>query len=174
MNKKNGFTLVEILVAVTIMAFLGIVAIVNFKGVSSDTILSKAQGQIQSYLRIAQINATSSILCDGMGGAGWSIRFRTDDKAKLDLNCEKSLVVIRTFTLENAEVASIKGSSCPLDSYPVSFLDVTFSTLYGVPEFSGIDACLGSSSTLTLTIRNLKNGNQKSFKISEGGALDVQ
>lgn len=170
---SSGFTLIELIVAITIITVLSIVAIVNFRSFSQDQVLNTALGKVQTLLRLAQSNATSNLLCAGVFGANWSVKFRTDDKGKLDLNCDKSATAIQTLTLVNVEVSSIKGSSCVLDSYPTAVLSVSYSALYGVTTFVGSDLCLLSSSQLTVTLKNQKNGNLKSFNISKGGAIDV-
>ena len=173
----HGFTLIELLVVLTIMAVLSIIVFVNFKTFSQDQILNKALGQIQSFLREAQSNATASLACGGSGGVSWAVKFSAD-KVNLELVCGSSDSVKKTLTLDNVDVYSLQCSPSSTDSTcpPVGAtfnppLTISFAPLYGNVGFS---ACSASTLTLKVALRNLKNNNYKCFTVSKGGAIDVQ
>ena len=70
MKSARGFTLIELLVVIAITSILAVMGFVNFKDFSSNQISVKAAGEIQTILRLAQSNATSSTLCDSKGFNG--------------------------------------------------------------------------------------------------------
>lgn len=173
---KNGYTLVELLVVLTIISIVGILVFVNFRTLSEDQVLKKAIGQVQTSFRLAQSNATSGYLCAGQGGASWSVQFGSDN-TKVEIYCDKTTMVQKSYTLENATVTSIQGSGCssPYTSPFTTPIKITYSPLYGNPKFEGpTDTCFTTNSpSIVFTLTNTK-GNTKSFKLSKGGAIDIQ
>lgn len=170
---RLGFTLVELLVVISIMAILGVVAFVNFKDFAQDQVVNKAIGQIQTSLRLAQANATSSVTCLGLGGADWSVQIRPDG-TNVDLICGPSNAVIQTTILENVEVDPIEGSACSPGSTHSLPLTVTYTKLSGTVKIDGSDNCIDDSSTVKVTVRNMRTDKTKTFTISKGGAINVQ
>lgn len=174
-----GYTLIELLVVISIISILAVVGFVNFKGFSSDQVTIKAVGEIQTYLRLAQSNATSSTLCGRSGGAAWSLIFRSNQQT-LDLACGPTNFVQKTYTMENAKIDSITGSAgsdCGGPAAAILPFTITYSTGVGAVSFSSSQAnqtCLASGDW-TFTIRNtLDTAKTKIFKLSKGGAIDVQ
>lgn len=173
---KTGFTLIELLVVISIIALLSIVAFINLKGFSQDQVLNKAVSEIQTLLRLAQANATAGVLCNSQGGANWTVNFKAN-KVDIELDCGDSSSFVKTLTLENVQVDSIKGASCgPPTDLP---LIVTYSKISGNVKFdsivgSDIDLCLETSANVLIDLKNLKTSNIKSFTISKGGAMDVR
>lgn len=167
MQTVRGFTLIELLVVISITALVGIVAFANFKNFTQDQILRKAEGQIQTYLRLAQANATSSFVCGTTGGVSWSVIFRSDG-VNIDLACGLNDMVKQTLSLKDAEIIAASGSSCQA-SFPLTF---RYAALSG--KLTSTDQCINNSSTININLKNLKNNSQKSFNISKGGAIDVE
>ena len=169
----KGFTLVELLIVISIMALLGVVAYANFKDFAQDQVVNKAIGQIQTAFRLAQANATSGVTCLGLGGADWSVKIRTDG-INVDLICGSSNSVIQTTILENVEVGSVEGSGCTPHSTFALPLTITYSKLSGSVAIDGSDNCIDNSSTVSVNLRNLRTSSTKTFTISKGGAINVQ
>ena len=166
--------MIELLVVISIIGILSIVVFVNFNNFSQDQVLVRALLQVQNALRFAQTNATTGVLCGSSGGSSWSAEFESD-KTTINILCEKSTASQKTFSLENVEIDQVQASSCTSAS-PLP-LKITYSPVTGKVDFGkmGDDICLTTnSSTLTLTIKNLKNGNTKNLTISKGGAVDVR
>lgn len=157
--RSGGFTLIELLVVISIMALLAVFAFVNFKDFAQDQVLNKAAGEVQTYLRLAQSNATSSTLCNNQGAASWFLIFNS---TTIELRCNPENYLQRTYSLENALIA-ISGSGCTLN------LPATLSYLVGTAELSG--AC----TSVTFTVSNIQNpALTKNITVSKGGAIDVE
>lgn len=172
----KGYTLVELLVVLSIMAIVSIVVFVNFKTFSQDQILKKTAGDIQSFLREAQSNATSSLNCGSSSGVSWAVKFLAD-KQTLNLNCGPADSFQKSLQLENAQVDSIKCSPVPTTCPQTGFntpLTIRFAPLDGKVSFAEGDSCINNASTLMIVLKNLRNNNNKCFTISKGGAIDVQ
>lgn len=144
---------------------------VNFRDFSQEETSKKAISEIQTFLRTAQANSTTSVLCDKESGVDWAVNFKTD-KQKVELVCGKTNTITKTLILDNLQLESIEGSSCTVPkNLP---LIVSFTALTGAVKIVGSDPCIGSSSTVTLNLKNLKSEDIKSFSISSGGAIDVK
>lgn len=172
---KRGFTLIELLIVISIMALLSVVAYANFKDFAQDRVVNKAIGQIQTALRLAQANATSSFLCQGLASVDWSVSIRAD-KINVDLTCGESGFVVQTTTLQNVLVDSIEGSACtsPTDILP---LTITYSKLSGKVKIKGAEgapSCIDQSQQVSVNIKNTKTSIIKTFTISKGGTINVQ
>lgn len=168
--KRNAFTLIELLVVMAIMAILGSVVFVNFKGFAQDQILNKTIGEIQTYLRLAQTNATAGVVCPNQGGgADWRLKLDTDI-VLLECSTDDFLTTpspVKTLKLENVKIDFAEGSSC--------LIYVTYSKLNGSAKIgSDPTSCINISDQVLVNIKNLKTNNIKSFTISKGGAIDAQ
>lgn len=169
-----GYTLVELIIVMTVISIVSMAVYLNTRSVTQDQILVTAVSDIQSFLRLAQANATSSTVCDnGLPSSSWSVEFDNANQNTLRLMCDKSSSPQKTLILNQAIIPSIMGSSCLNSSFPSNQVSISFSSVYGKLTFVGADQCLLGSSTLNLTIRNLTNGGEREFKVSKGGAIDV-
>lgn len=178
--KPAGFTLVELLVVISLTSILGITSYVSFKSFSQDQVLTKAYIETQSILRLAQSNATSSFVCNNAGSASWLVKFR-EDKTSVDLTCGTDNSSKKSVSLAGVEV-SIKCS--PVASaedpcvqnggfYPP--LDISFAPLSGAISFieqEGGNFCTNDD-TLMVILKNLQNDSRKCFTVSKGGAINV-
>lgn len=162
--QSAGYTLVELLVVISILSILAAVGFVNFNRFSSNQVTTKAAGQIQTFLRLAQSNATTSTICNTQGSTSWSIKFV--NATTIELRCNPSDYRHKTYVLENAQMEIICGAA-PL-TFPATF---TYST--GIGKLSTTPVC---SSLFVFTISNSLNSSaaQKQFKVSNGGAIDVE
>lgn len=171
-RSRRGYTLIELLVVISIIAILAVLGFVNFKNFATDQITVKAQGQVQTLLRLAQSNATSSTLCNGQGGVPWSLIF--NNATSINLACGSANSVQKTYTLENVQVAITGDSNCSI-GFPAT---ISYSSRIGTQSLSSsgaTNACL-QSSAITFTVSNIRNPNAspRLFKVSKGGAIDVE
>lgn len=177
-RSRRGYTLIELLIAAAIISVLSAVVFINFRTFSQDQILNKAAGEIQSILREAQSNATSSFACSGSGGVSWAVKFK-QDKVSLDLTCGASDFAQKAITLKDAEIASIQCSPKSLECPPKGStfnppLTISFSPLYGNVTFAEGDSCISQAQTLMIALKSQKNDNYKCFTVSKGGAIDIK
>ena len=71
---SKGFTLVEILVAITIIATISILAIPNLRKFGEDQKLSDTSGDLIRILKEAQSSSMSGITCSGVPSIGWEVQ----------------------------------------------------------------------------------------------------
>ncbi len=143
--RSAGYTLIELLVVISIIGILSVVAFVNIKEFSSSQALKKAAGEVQSFLRLAQSNASSSTLCNGVGGVPWTVTINTNTVV---ITCNID-TPYKTLTLQSGITISPQFS-------------VIYSALKGVPD-----------SSVTITLDNGK-GETKTVILTSGGAINVQ
>lgn len=173
MRSVRGFTLIELLVVISIISILSGVGFVNYKGFSANQDAINASTQIQSLLRLAQSNATSSTKCNNQGATDWSLNFL--DTTTLELRCNPNNYLHRSYALESVQIESISGlssdSGCTL---PVA---LSFSNRLGVLKIASLNsstACL-SSNSWSVKVKSSSDANKfKTFTLNKGGAIDVQ
>lgn len=174
--QKNGYTLIEVIVVLAILAVLAITVFANLGNFKQDQQLQYATTLLQSSLREAQALATTATKCGSQGGASWMIEFKTDQK-NIDLKCQAlSFTNIQKGINfgEYITVDSIATSLACTPAFPVSATSVSFSSLFGAVTFSDAQSCVASATSLTITLKNIKNGNTKTLTISKGGSINVQ
>ena len=181
---QSGYTLIELLVVIAIIAILSVVGFVSINNFSSTQALKKAAGEIQSFLRLAQSNATSSTLCkENSYGSSWTIKFV--DSSNIDLICLfttlanpiPSEYIYKTLTLQSGvTINTITALTCTL-SLPVMII---YSALKGVPIVSNSDhistdhndTCLGGGQEININLTN--SSGTKVVNFTSGGAINVQ
>ena len=178
---SQGYSLIELLVVIVIMSIIGVVGFINYKHFVTSQITTNAITQIQSILRLAQSNATSSVLCNdnppNPNVSPWSLSF---NPGSITLSCGPSNSPWKTYNLENATIDSIIGtsSSCGNASVPFPFkisFDNFGSLTFSTPGSLTYSATCLQSASWVFTIRNANdNSPPKNFSISKGGAVDVQ
>lgn len=171
----RGYTLIELLVVISIIAILSVIGFANYKNFSSDQVVTKAEGQIQSLLRLAQSNATSSTKCNDSGSTSWSLIFL--NATTIELRCNPSDFLSSTTTLENAQIDTITGSNCMAISPSTTPFTITYSSGSGTQTLSYTGASLAclASDTWTFSLKNTEDATKtKQFTISKGGAINVQ
>lgn len=176
----RGFTLVEMLVVLTIMGLTAITAFISIGTFREDENLKSVASDLQSYLRLAQSNAQTGIKCVNFGGVSWSIILT--DRTSIKLKCQTQESAVREWTLKNpAQIDSIEGigtlscSSVKSEDTLINPVIVTFTHLYGQAAFSDPqNQCLSESTGIQIKVRK-KMGSAvlKTVTISKGGSIDV-
>lgn len=179
----RGFTLVEILVVLAIIGIVGLISYLSIGTFREDENLKSVASDLQSYLRLAQSNATTGVKCASTGGISWSLVIR--DRSSIELRCQTQAAVdppIREWTIKNpAQIDSIEGigtlscSSVKSEDTLINPVTVTFSYLYGQAAFSDPqNQCLSESTGIQIKVRK-KMGSAvlKTVTISKGGSIDV-
>lgn len=173
--RSAGYTLIELLIVISIIALMSIMGFVAFKNFASNQILVKAKGQIQSLLKLAQSNATSSTLCGTQGATSWSLKFNTiSNSTSIELRCDPGNFLPRpAYALENAKIDQIKGTGCAAAlSFPVTF---NYKVGVGTLTIDPPETCLSNASSIDIKLSNINNSSMTdTLKMSKGGAVDVQ
>lgn len=154
-----GYTLIELLVVIAIISLLSLAGFVSFKSFSADQAAVKAAGQIQSYLRLAQTNASSSTNCNNQQATDWSVVLNL---TSVDLRCNNSSFLQKSYVLENAQIIN-----------PPCTLPVTFT--YAVSTGTLTLPCSAPSS-VTFRVSNalIPTAVIKTLEVTKGGTINVQ
>jgi prepilin-type N-terminal cleavage/methylation domain-containing protein len=179
----QGFTLVEILVVLAITVVLGGVAYANFGSFREDQALNNAVLDLGNIIHLAQTNSISAVKCANIGDATWSLDFKTN-RTDIDLKCitinasgvPSSPTVVKTLKFQGVTISSIDGFSCnsSFQSASVPYvITASFVTLYGSTSFQDAgSACLSTSPTLQVTLKDTKTATTKVITLNKGGGLD--
>lgn len=184
MMKKNGYTFIELLVVITIMVLLGAGILLQQNLFKEDIALKGAAADVQSFIRLAQSNATTSVLCEGVGSSAWIIEPRNNaGKDVLDLKCDQPnpnpAILQTTFSFDPAIlIDSIKGNftgSCNTNA-PTQTLTIRFPILSAKPNFESPsnNSCVLSSTNLEISLKNTKTNKTIIVTIDKGGSVDVK
>jgi prepilin-type N-terminal cleavage/methylation domain-containing protein len=90
---NKGFTLIEILVSLSVIAILTVIFLANYRGGRQGVDLNLVAQKVASDIRTAQNNSLGSVLYGGsLPAGGWGVHFDTADKSYLlfaDVNNNK-------------------------------------------------------------------------------------
>lgn len=168
----RGFTLVEMLVVIAVMALIGTFTLANFRTFGEDQSLKQGVLDIQSQLRSAQTNATANYKCNTGYGATWQVEFASS--TVVNLKCQEpsaSSFLKKAKTLDaNLVIDSILGvgSSCPpAPPFVPPLPTVNFSPLTGEISLGGANC-----TKLTITLKNIRSQATKSLTIEKGGKIN--
>lgn len=158
-----GFTLVELLVVIALVAVVGTITLANFRTFGEDENLKSAILDIQSQFRVAQTNATTNVKCAAQYGTTWQVEFASTNT--VNLKCSASSNPQKTSPLgTNIEIQQVSGtgSNCPT-ALPFT---VGFAPLNGKIDFGDLRC-----TSLTITLKNNKTESTKSLSIEQGGRI---
>lgn len=183
-DHKRGFTLIELLIVLSIISILTVAGVVNFRDFAQDQVIIKSTGQIQSFLRLAQRNAQSSVKCTSEEPAAqWLVTFESN-KNTLTLICKSpvSETKIKDLALDKGiEINQIiTNPSCPAADFPQFTATLIYSAPIGEIDFviargvPGNLECSPKTSEIKLTVMDNQTQVTKEIIISKGGEVNVK
>lgn len=175
--KKLGFTLVELLVVITIMAIVGVFAFANLRSFGEDKKLQNSAVDLQSLLKVAQTNATTGLKCGTTASAIWLVEFK--DAVTLDLKCQvppAAAVIIKSLTLKGAEIQTIQTAKSCQVQLP---LRVIYNNIFGYATFEYAigGGCIGDTSAVIVKLQTMENAISNvtiNVTITKGGAISIE
>lgn len=189
-SNSKAFTLIELLVAISILAVVGTLLIVDFGPFREERSLQIVSANVQNFVRLAQINATSGVLCNNVSGASWTVSFTTDSKT-VNMTCktndpqvaafpsrtlmlEQEVKINSLVVLDKIDEGETQVSASDTD--PCSNLQITFSPILGKVTFSSTDNVLTCPVELAqyAGIVLNKNTDKKFVIINKGGVIYVE
>ena len=183
----KGFTLVELMVVISILSLLGLVSYANIRKFREGQVIEKSASDLQSLLRLAQSNATARLKCNGQFGATWLVEFanRQTINLKCYVNGPASTQQTLSFSGTNIQVNIIQGrqgiSTCDSSFTPsvTNTIEIRFAPLYGTVMFYDsveINNCLTRSTTTeaVITLRDTQRNTTKAVVAKKGGAIIVE
>lgn len=165
-DHQKGFSLVEILVTISLVAMIAAVSVPNLQKYNSDLGLEHTVSDINQALKVAQSHAQSSIICDNGGVAlSWNVEFKPTSYS-FHGNCsgEYKDVRINARAFNTDDSTTMVGNSCTDSNFTVEFskTDVNATCANGEKV----------SNTLAVTLKNNKDANLLAdINISKGGLI---
>lgn len=178
---KNGYTLIELMVVITIMGILGFTAFANFGSLKEDQVLKKAAADLQTRLRAIQTNASTNTKCNDSTASFWKGKFSKVGTAyKLDTSCEykgSSGVVeyiTSTYTFEaKVKIANIISNSCTND-LNADFVIIFFAPLTGKATFKYPTSCTQGSQMSINLLNSATPDTLETVVVDKGGSIYVK
>lgn len=165
-SAQKGFTLIELMVVITITAVIGVFTLSNYRSFGEDQNLKSAVLDIQSQFRAAQTNAQTNVKCDTANGAVWQIEL---NRGSVKLKCQDPIpsppsVVKKTVTFPtNIVIDSLNGGSSCTVTFPSM---MTFGLLSGQVSL-GDPNC----ASLTIVLKNTNTTTTKSLTVDQSGRI---
>ncbi len=164
----RGFTLIEVLIAIGIIALITAVAIPNLRSFREDTVLTQAGIEVSSAMRKVQANAQSGVNCGtGSVSSSWSIFF-IPNQSKFELICNYEADDVETsITEETRTLVDIDMSvSCGEEEAPDT--KITFTSIsIGTSEIT--NPC--ESGAFIIALESQKTGQIKNINIDSNGLI---
>jgi prepilin-type N-terminal cleavage/methylation domain-containing protein len=162
----SGYTLIEILVVLTIISLLFAVGYANFRGFSQRQAVLDAAKEIQSDLRLAQQMALSGQLpadskCKTSNTLnGYNFKIYSQQEYKIEANCTGGIVTSKDVNLSSDTSISIS----PTSANPITFNILGNGT--NIPD--NLD---GTDGSVAIIIKQTGTENQSTITVSSGGQI---
>lgn len=164
-RSQSGFTLIELVVVITITAVIGVYALANYNRFGGDQNLNNAVLDAVSLLRQAQTNASTNVICSN---GTWQVIFATTKT--LNLQCSTSASPLKVLQLDkddpNISISAVSGSSCPTMP-PFTAFTISFTSLNGNANVGSFASC----TSLRITLNNSQTTSTKDLLIEQGGRI---
>lgn len=169
----RGFSLVEVLVSLGIIALLSAVAVPNLRNFSRNQEIEATAAQVANTLKTAQSSAISRIKCpNGDTSETYIVRLTLNNYslvARCDLSGDQIINIYPYSPQASDTKTTFLGS---IDVCPGQTTDVIFSK--SQISYLCFGATVAQTGNVTLTLRNASNSLSKAVKIEAGGVIKVE
>ncbi len=184
--RQLGYTFIELLVVISVIAVLSSFVFINYRGASNDELMRKDLSRVQSIYKQAQANATSSTVCLDTSDAdsekevgNWFVEIDST-AGKIYLKCRVVTAVsneetlIKTYTINPVFAIRVR---CLPGTLLGSVFGMTYQNLSGGGSFwaaSSLDLCVKSAKQVQIELYEKANEeNVDSFILNLGGSIDA-
>lgn len=172
MRKYAGFTLIEILVTISLLALVTLIGLPNLRKFNSDQGVENSVSDFVQVIRKAQSNSQSRIKCSGnRTSVNWSVKISDKSHYQLNVTClnpdnSSTPFPVNTYMLpSNLSFDDSSGNTTITSSITFNNIENTVCLLPPSPTICG--------TTTNLSLK-LKNGTQNiTVKINQGGVINV-
>lgn len=178
----RGFTLIEILISIAIIALLGVVAIPNLKTFNEGQNLNNAASDLGSMLHTAQINAQTGAKCKN----GYTSVEDSNDN--IPGGTWKVTVSSTGFTLQASKCQNLTASPLPFPigdpfaeihpyaqySSGISLYSITNCSLSNQIIFTQNNTSLSTTCSVVLQDTIINGNKYKTICIDKGGAITIK
>lgn len=164
----RGFTLIEILISISILALIAAISLPNIRKFGEDELIKAAASNLTQFLRKAQANAQTGVKCpNGEISQSWVVDF-VPASVKADLLC-----MYIDDALSSITQSSLKFNDVSFDIFcnlnPATDKKLTLTSI-SVGESKITSAC-ASGEVFTITLTSLRTAQTKSIKVDSGGVI---
>lgn len=180
----RGFTLLELLVVISIIAILTVVAVPSFNQYSQSQKLNEAANNLQSVLRQAQNNAQAGTVCNTSSGIKKATHWRVNlNKVSpgnkyysMDPICENGSVTAQPTNLPEGVTISnlIFNGSCNPNTIEVHFGNVNSGVSFFDPDLGCLDNSSTVNANLEITLSLAGTTLNKIIVVEKGGGIYVK
>ncbi len=185
-NCSAGFTLLELLLVITIMGTITAVMVPNLRSFNNNQRLYDAAVQLQTDIRVVQNNAASGVKCTVNTASNWYLLFNRDNATNTINNYSLGATCLNSeaYTPQQLQLpATIKVTQIDLDACPITNIaeinqaKVTYSNIYAQMNFSnGFNSCSNTNpQMITIYLKSdTLPGSVYKVILNKGGSIYVQ
>lgn len=172
LKTNKGFTLIEILVAVSVLSIITVLSIPNLRKFSQDQELNDTSSNVLRLLERAHSSAAAKIKCSDKPATEWIVSFTTTSYS-LKATCQDistyptPLASSETFITANYSSRGVAVTVSPvcISGYP----DLVFSG--NNINFRCSDGSLLTDNSLSLTLSDNRSNPPVTIVVDKGGAI---
>lgn len=160
-----GFTLVEVITAITVLAIASVVVVPNLRRYVQSQDLIVAKNDLKYALRTAQTNASSRVKCptSDIASKSWSVVFTTANPPsyKLEARCSDDTIYIGP----SKELSNVSlYTYCTESTVPLKFIksDIEYPSL---PSYN-------CTELFTVKLTSTFSNEEVCIKVDKGGAIN--
>ena len=170
-KKQSGFTLMELLTSMFIIALLSGLFFTNYHGANEQNKLILAAQKLDSDIRIAQNYALGSKEFSGVApSGGWGVYLAENSSDYIifaDINNDHTYTIGEEFRIINLS-DDIITDSLNIGGFSVSSVDIVFLPPTPIIYINNVD-----DNTVSIILRNSKSNATKIVQVNFLGLIDI-